>query len=167
MSVHWLEGDVVVTLMKEFNTGKITWNPHFTDPSSGEWANIIKVEKLATKVIFTVRYAWKQIYFNIYNVYRIMIEKRTETGSWELIPGGSHLPDAAEFGNPERGSEGQYDKTFEIIANEPKVPFRITAIIALWDITIPVPGDPMPPREDLCLGIRQFKIIVKNCNCCR
>lgn len=166
MSVHWLEGDVVVTLMKEFDTGKITWNPHFIDPSSGEWANILKVEELGTKVIFTVRYAWRQIYLNTYNVYKVMIEKRTETGSWELIPSGSHQPDAAEFGNPNSGSVGQYDKTFEIIADEPKVPFRITAMI--WTVPmLPRPSDPRPPREENWLETRQFQMIVKNCNCCR
>jgi len=166
---HWLEGEVVVTLLKDFTTGTITWNPHFRDPSYGEWANKYIVTKLGTVVIFTVRYAWKKIYGGLYSdSFRVKVEKLTGSGNWVVIPNGYHEPTSAEFGHPGNDDEGNYDKNFEIIADEPKVPFRITAEIKVGGH---LPGDSGSPGSSgswgICKETRQFQIEVRKCRCNR
>lgn len=85
-----------------------------------------------------------------------------------LIPGGFHEPNAADLGNPERNTEGHYDKNFEIIADEPIVPFRITANILVGGH---LPGDSGSPGScgnwDYCREKRQFQIEVRKCICKR
>lgn len=161
MSFDWFKDEVFVTLFKGFGDASITWNPRFTDPSWGERANKITIPKLGNKVIITIRYAWNDSYANRYDVFRIWIDKKTETGSWVEIPGGFHETNAAEFGNPEGHSEGHYDKNFEIVADEPIVPFRVTAAI----LTGMHGGG--SGTWDYMKQTRQFQIGVNQCKCCR
>ncbi|MBA7516667.1 hypothetical protein ES705_08715 [subsurface metagenome] len=134
MSEEWLIGlddDIVVTLLKHLNEGTITWNSHFTDPSYGDLANKRIVQNPGTRLIFKIRYSWNDAYGDNYNTYRIWIEKKTDTGSWTLIPNGYHQPNSSELGNPAIHSAGSKDFTYEIIADDKIVDFRIKADVAI------------------------------------
>lgn len=170
LSYHWLgtlDDDIVVKLDKRLTYGEIHWNPHFTDPSHGvmERANKIVVNKLGRIVIFTVKYVYNDLYGNHYNVFRITIEKKTETGSWQLIPSGFYETTSSFFGDPDGHSSGEKEKTFEIIADEPKVPFRITAAVLTGESAAFEPGEGSP--GNLYSQTREFQIEVRVCICKR
>lgn len=167
MSREWPGGGPLVTLLKHLTTGSITWNPHFTDPSMGELATTCILNNLGEKLKVRVRYSWNDVYGNHYSTYRIRIEKRTAAGGWQVIPGGVDEPTSSEFGNPAGHSVGHHDKLYEIVADDSKITWRLTAQVKTGEAGAFEPGEGSPGSWDNVKETREFQLEVRKCSCNR